>query len=104
MKSPVPQAINRGLLQLLGDYKAYLETDPLSPDFVILDEYITRAIVTTMHELQELGVVVRVDKELPESLRRVGYNFSEPDGYGDAQRDMLKAGYVAVEPLLEVKE
>lgn len=61
--------------------------------------------------LHSQGVVIKVDRELPENttrevvpgdikksmlLRRVG------DGYYDkAQQDMLKAGYVAVKPLVE---
>ena len=54
-----------------------------------------------MKRLDELGVVIKVERELPE----------KPDGYDDyyltwqkydeGQESMLEAGYVAVEPLIE---
>ena len=45
------------------------------------------------------GVVIKVDRELPELGNHRGHNMCVED----AQTDILKAGYVAVEPLIEDK-
>lgn len=53
------------------------------------------------------GVVVKVDRELPENKWPLGYYHTfahlelAHDAVLEAQQDMLKAGYVAVEPLVK---
>ena len=54
-----------------------------------------------MKRLTELGVVIKVEGELPKRLCDPGLNDAlQGIGYEEAKRDMLKAGYVAVEPLI----
>ena len=49
--------------------------------------------------LHSQGVVIQIERELPEPR----YPNSEMDAYiWEGQQDMLKAGYTAVEPLIEV--
>ena len=58
------------------------------------------AYTCLMKRLDELGVVIKVDRELPE----MPSNYDSEDNnylYSQAQEDMLKAGYVAVEPLIK---
>ena len=47
--------------------------------------------------LNGLGVVIKVDRELPEPAQE--FSIEQIQGYGFCQEDM--AGYVAVEPLIE---
>jgi len=61
-------------------------------------------------ELSEAGVVIKVDRELPDSPW--GFNADNgltearilTRGYYCAEHDMLMAGYVAVEPLVKVSK
>ena len=56
-----------------------------------------------MKRLSEIGVVIKVDRELPESCHTVKGEHAH--GYYEyGQEDMLKAGYVAVEPLIKQEE
>jgi len=62
------------------------------------------AYTCLMKRLTDLGVVIKVDRELPELLESefcVEPYSLNPYSYDAAQRDMLKAGYVAVEPLIK---
>ncbi len=48
-----------------------------------------------------LGVVIKVDRELPKNPYSDMPDSGEWLGYGLALLDLTKAGYVAVEPLIE---
>ena len=60
-----------------------------------------RAIKDIFEYLHSQGVVIKVDRELP--IWELGSISNEVEYaiYKAAQQDMLKAGYVAVEPLVE---
>ena len=54
--------------------------------------------------LHSQGVVIKAEKELPENnfiCNLVTGEKYQDAGYRNAQRDMLKAGYVVVEPLIK---
>ncbi len=64
----------------------------------------TDAILTKLHSQ---GVVIKVDRELPDVNQHNSevvfpFNLEEICVYKQSQVDMLKAGYLAVEPLIEV--
>ncbi len=52
-----------------------------------------------LRKLHSQGVVIKVDRELPKVCNKLN-----PIARADEQQDMLKAGYIAVEPLVEVCE
>lgn len=63
----------------------------LSPDDIeIILQYLTQN-----------QVAIRVDRELPKSTHSVEEYSAWQSGYWQAQEDMLKANYVAVESLIE---
>uniref|UniRef100_A0A6M3LRP6 Uncharacterized protein n=1 Tax=viral metagenome TaxID=1070528 RepID=A0A6M3LRP6_9ZZZZ len=55
---------------------------------------------TLLDYLRSQGVVIKVDRELPETPRGDPYD-DYCNGYIQAQEDMLEAGYVATESLIE---
>lgn len=70
-----------------------------APDWVLADILI--------EYLHSQGVVIKVESELPKQDIYVSPAFgatveqeSKMGGYDEAQQNMLKAGYVAVEPLI----
>lgn len=63
-------------------------------------------------KLHDQGVVIKVDRELPKNpyfrsdedprdRTPYSYDIKGQNGYNKCQKDMLKAGYVAVEPLIK---
>ena len=96
MKAPIPQELNVVLLEFLNDYDKYKSVpDGLSADFVLLDEYIAKAITGIMVGLHSQGVVIKVDR-----------GYIDCDGIGSMgvmSKDcvLLKAGYVPVVSLIE---
>ena len=98
MRSPIPQAINRAFLHLLEDYRTYLaQPDPLRSTFVSLDEYLARGIASLMTDLHSQGVVIKVDRELPNWLME-GQEAFDTEQMG---LRVKKAGYVAFAPLIK---
>jgi len=70
---------------------------------------LTKLIISYLHSQ---GVVIKVDKELPDTMLTKTYkgnkrnNISTTYTLGDKlakdyQREMLRAGYLAVEPIIE---
>lgn len=55
-----------------------------------------------LSKLHSQGAVLRVERELPEPQVKVRGNYNV--GYYTCRLDMLKAGYVAVEPLVDISE
>ena len=50
------------------------------------------------------GVVLKAERELPRVRQGFGVTLREIARQSEAQNDMLKAGYVAVEPLIGEKD
>lgn len=101
MRAPIPQAINKVLLELLSDYQDYLKQSPLGARYTSLDEYIAKAIRNVMYELHSQGVVIKVERELPPTPQLLTLSPAGRRLYAEVGRYLLKAGYTAVEPLIE---
>ena len=58
------------------------------------------SVFEAKQKLSDLGCVLKVDRELPSIMTL----FGGLKHAGTYQREMLEAGYVAVEPLIEVEK
>ena len=85
------EEVRDGMLQIVSEYGFR----------VLMSEGKTKPANWTdklLFYLHSEGVVIKADRELPEDMWASPMNSVEHD----AQQDMLRAGYVAVEPLVRL--
>lgn len=75
--------------------------DQLGLIFPISRDITTKATVELLKALHSQGVVIKVDRELPPLISRDMYDKKEIEIAIKQARLMLRAGYVAVEPLIK---
>lgn len=89
--------IREGIAKILLD-SWEVDRMQIHDNYDLDEEKAAKRIVEYLHSQ---GVVRKVDRELPDRCDdRLQNNSDFEEGYIISQKDMLKAGYVAVEPLI----